>query len=130
MVIYEMMIYVAGDESYSAPTLPPVYNTWLTLQPDWFKTPPVVTTPSTTTTSPNYPDTRNRWYYEDDLGRFQGPFSSRRMEFWETEGYFRLVIDVIVIYISSFNVQIVYYFLSQIGQVYCCAEKLMINIKV
>ena len=55
------------------------------------------------------------------------------MAFWETEGYFRSVIDVIVIslnYLSSFNVQIVYYFPLQLGQVYCCAEKLMINIKV
>ena len=87
---------IAGDEGYRRPTVPPVYNTWLTLNPDWFNN-PVASTTTTTTTSPNYPDPRYLWYYEDDLGRFQGPFSSQQMSFWETEGYFRLVIDVIVI---------------------------------
>ena len=42
-LITEMMIYFAGDERYRGPTLPPVYNTWLTFNPDWFS-PPVTTT--------------------------------------------------------------------------------------
>ena len=69
---------ISGDASY--PTLPPVYNTWLTLDQSWFSP---ETSPATTV------QPRSGWYYEDDLGKIQGPFSNKMMRIWEKQGYFK-----------------------------------------
>ena len=83
------MTIPTGDESFRGrtPTLPPVYNTWLTFDRSWFAKQTELTT--TTTTTPTLVSQRKIWYYQDDFGKIQGPFSSRMMSIWEKQGYFR-----------------------------------------
>ena len=93
------MTIPTGDESFRGrtPTLPPVYNTWLTFDRSWFAkqteltttTTTTTTTSTTTTSTPALVSQRKIWYYQDDLGKIQGPFSSRMMSIWEKQGYFR-----------------------------------------
>ena len=87
------MTIPTGDESFRGrtPTLPPVYNTWLTFDRSWFakQTELTTTTTTTTTSTPALVSQRKIWYYQDDLGKIQGPFSSRMMSIWEKQGYFR-----------------------------------------
>ena len=87
------MTIPTGDESFRGrtPTLPPVYNTWLTFDRSWFakQTELTTTTTTTTTSTPALVSQRKIWYYQDDFGKIQGPFSSRMMSIWEKQGYFR-----------------------------------------
>ena len=73
-----------GDESYRRST-PVARNNLLSFEPSWLS--PTTSTESTTTADSNGPG--NTWYYQDDLGKIQGPFSSKVMLVWENQGYFR-----------------------------------------
>ena len=73
-----------GDQSYRRST-PLVHNNLLSFEPSWLT--PTTTTESTTTANNEGPG--DSWYYQDDLGKIQGPFSSKVMLIWENQGYFR-----------------------------------------
>ena len=88
------MVSVADDPNIVSklqPTLPPIYNTWVTLDSSWlssyYSSQP--STPAAATTTTTAATAVQRWYYQDDLGSVQGPYSSSTMLQWEKHGYFR-----------------------------------------
>ena len=90
-------IELADDPSQYQPTLPPIFNMWVTWDPTWSRRPiparsttPRGTTSTTTTTTTESPRSMtDMWYYQDDWGQIQGPYSSTTMLWWEKEGYLR-----------------------------------------
>ena len=84
-----------ADEPQS-PTLPPIFNMWVTWDPSWYagiSTTTSTASPETTESASTIPVSSasafNKWYYQDDWGQIQGPYSSDIMLTWETAGYFR-----------------------------------------
>ena len=81
------------------PTLPPIFNMWVTWDPAWRINPTPgrrstlarsTTERSTTTKSTTLVSSQpEAWYYRDDYGQVQGPYSSSTMLGWEQGGYFR-----------------------------------------
>ena len=90
-------VELADDPSLYQPTLPPIFNMWVTWDPTWSRRPvnarsttSTPTTPTTkTTTTQSTRSLPDAWYYQDDWGQMQGPYSSTTMLRWEQEGYFR-----------------------------------------
>ena len=78
-----------GDESNNIgnhiPTLPPILNTWVTLDTQSFLR---QTTQPPSTTQPTWSQ-YELWYYQDTSGYVQGPFTADTMLNWDRAGYFR-----------------------------------------